>query len=290
MKIENLEELKQCNSCPNSYPLKDFREFPPNRRPIKHNCCSICRKKKQKEKRDANKELLNSQARERYNKNKENISIKRKQKKAQETPEETEIRKQRARVAAARRKDKKNAKERERYYADIEKSREYGRNKRLKRTPEQIAAKKEKDAARFQRDKEKIYARRTAKRHADPQTRIAERLRSSLWLALAGKVKKTNSALRLLGCSLEDFKKYIENQWDENMSWQNWGHGEGKWNIDHIQCIASFELEDVSQQAICFHYKNMRPMWHEDNRQKWDWIEVDGKKVRASVWKRQLEE
>jgi len=225
-----------------------------------------------------------------YDANRKEIAKRRKAKKDRETPEETELRKQKARESAAKRRDEKNAHERERYHSDIEKSREYSLKKRLKRTPEQIAAKKIKDAARFQQNKEKIYARRTAKRHSDPQTRIAERLRSSLWLALDGRVKKTCSALRLLGCTLEEFKKYIENQWDEKMTWANWGRGEGKWNIDHIQCIASFDLTDIERQKICFNYQNMRPLWHEDNRQKWDWIDVNGKKVRASVWRKQTKD
>lgn len=50
------------------------------------------------------------------------------------------------------------------------------------------------------------------------------------------------------------------------MSWDNYGvHG---WHIDHRRPVASFDLTDPIQQAQCFHYTNLQPMWAPDNHTK----------------------
>jgi hypothetical protein len=50
----------------------------------------------------------------------------------------------------------------------------------------------------------------------------------------------------------------------EGMSWDNYG----EWHIDHILPCSSFDLADIEQQKICFNYKNLQPLWAEDNLRK----------------------
>ena len=38
------------------------------------------------------------------------------------------------------------------------------------------------------------------------------------------------------------------------------------WEIDHIKPCASFDLSDPKEQKHCFFYKNLQPLWGEDNR------------------------
>ncbi len=80
--------------------------------------------------------------------------------------------------------------------------------------------------------------------------------------ALKGSLKNEHT-LNLLGCSIEDFRKHIELQWESWMSWEN--HGKKTWHIDHIIPIDSFDLTKEEEQKKCFHYTNMQPMYWRDN-------------------------
>jgi hypothetical protein len=95
--------------------------------------------------------------------------------------------------------------------------------------------------------------------------RIARRLRSRLSNALSND-QKVGSAVRDLGCSIEELKKHLQSQFSEGMSWDNYNyHG---WHIDHIRPLSSFDLTDVEQFKQANHYTNLQPMWSMDNFKK----------------------
>ena len=95
------------------------------------------------------------------------------------------------------------------------------------------------------------------------QFKIACSLRTRFWQAVKGKSKK-GSAVKLLGCSIESFKEYFATKFKEGMTWEN----HGKWHIDHIQPLASFNLEDEKQLMTACHYTNLQPLWAKENIQK----------------------
>ena len=75
----------------------------------------------------------------------------------------------------------------------------------------------------------------------------------------------------LLGCSIKEFKIWLESKFIENMSWENYGFGMDKWNIDHIIPISNFKhLDTLEEQKICFNYTNLQPLWQKDNFEKHD--------------------
>jgi len=74
--------------------------------------------------------------------------------------------------------------------------------------------------------------------------------------------------MELLGCNIEFVKKYLESKFDKEMSWDNYG----KWHIDHIKPVASFDLTKLDEQKKCFHYTNIQPLWAKENREKSDSI------------------
>ncbi len=76
--------------------------------------------------------------------------------------------------------------------------------------------------------------------------------------------KKSRKTIELLGCSIGLCRKYIEDQFETGMKWSN--HGE--WEIDHVKPISSFDLTKKSQQLICFNYKNLQPLWKQENNSK----------------------
>jgi len=98
--------------------------------------------------------------------------------------------------------------------------------------------------------------------------RLSKILRSRIQAAIK-KGHKCDHTIKILGCSVSEFKKHIESLWKENMTWANYGlYG---WHIDHIKPCASFNLNDPEEQKICFHYTNMQPLWAKDNLKKNKW-------------------
>ena len=96
----------------------------------------------------------------------------------------------------------------------------------------------------------------------DPIFKIKRNLRRRVHHALMGNNKSDNT-FNLIGCSAEEFKAHIESLWVEGMSWDN--YGTKGWHIDHIKECYTFDLSQPSQQQMCFHYSNQRPLWAKDN-------------------------
>ena len=78
--------------------------------------------------------------------------------------------------------------------------------------------------------------------------------------------KQYEHSIDLLGCSIDDFRKHIERQFQPGMTWENWGYR--GWHIDHIIPVASFDFTDPEQQKRASHYTNLQPLWAEDNFKK----------------------
>ena len=49
---------------------------------------------------------------------------------------------------------------------------------------------------------------------------------------------------------------------------------------DHIKPCAKFNLENSLEQKLCFLYKNLQPLWAEENLEKRD--KYDSRKERSS--------
>lgn len=125
------------------------------------------------------------------------------------------------------------------------------------------------------RDSHKIegLAYSKGRRGSDPQFKLIGNLRHRIWLALRGDIKSQRT-IELLGCSIDQFKIYLESIWLPNMTWENYGvwkkGSQMTWHIDHIRPCSSFDLTDSKQQKVCFHYSNMQPLWAIDNIVKSD--------------------
>ena len=108
----------------------------------------------------------------------------------------------------------------------------------------------------------------------DINFRLSVIFRTRIKAALKNSAKKTKS-IDLLGCTIHEFKNHLEKQFSDNMTWQNYGFGPDKWNIDHILPVSKFNLLDINEQHKCFHYTNQQPLWWKDNMKKRDKILVD---------------
>ena len=79
---------------------------------------------------------------------------------------------------------------------------------------------------------------------------------------------RTGSAVKDLGCTVEELKSHLESKFQFGMSWDNYGlYG---WHIDHIIPLSSYDLTDRKQLLEACHYTNLQPLWAKDNLSKSD--------------------
>ena len=105
----------------------------------------------------------------------------------------------------------------------------------------------------------------------DVQYKLACNLRHRIGLAIKNN-QKVGSAVKDLGCSIEQFMLHIEQQFEPGMSWDNWAND--TWHLDHIRPLSSFDLTDRSQFLTACNWLNYQPLWATDNRRKHNKITV----------------
>ena len=84
--------------------------------------------------------------------------------------------------------------------------------------------------------------------------------------------KKTKRTLDYLGCSGAVYRSYLEEKFQDGMTWENRGKGHGKWNIGHITPLMYIDenCNPPTQEEIerRLHYTNTQPLWFEENAEK----------------------
>lgn len=122
------------------------------------------------------------------------------------------------------------------------------------------------------KDKVNKYYR---ERYKKPNVKIEMLLRNRIRIAVTSQnIGKYYKSVEILGCSVDECRKYLESKFLPGMTWDNHGFGEGRWHIDHIIPCASFDLAKPEEQLKCFHYTNLQPLWHNENLSKSDKIQV----------------
>jgi hypothetical protein len=119
-------------------------------------------------------------------------------------------------------------------------------------------------------NKDRVNEYHRERRRNNPCIKLANILRSKI----STNVKKVSStkdqsSLEIVGlASWEELKIHLESQFEDGMSWSNYGIGENNstWHIDHILPISlAMTLEEVKELN---YYTNLRPMWGSDNIRK----------------------
>lgn len=109
----------------------------------------------------------------------------------------------------------------------------------------------------------------------DTNLRMVARTRANLGHILKGKHNHAPT-LDLLGCTGEEWRSHLESTFKPGMTWENRGRGEGKWEVDHIVPVSSFDQGDHLQQLICWNYRNTQALWSHENMAKGDTISAEG--------------
>lgn len=126
---------------------------------------------------------------------------------------------------------------------------------------------KEREKAYRTSNKNKLYEYDMYRYKNNIQRKISCRLRSRLRDVLKSNYK-AGSAVKDLGCSIDELKNYLESKFQPGMTWDNWTTD--GWHIDHIKPLASFDLTDRKQFLEACHYTNLQPLWANDNLIKSD--------------------
>lgn len=124
-------------------------------------------------------------------------------------------------------------------------------SKRLYRLkyPEKVQAERERYKARAKQRPEKVVARS-----------LRRRLRK-----LLKHNYKSGTYVRTLGCTSLELKAHLESQFAQGMTWENYGT---RWHIDHIRPLCSFDLLNDDELKEAANFKNLQPLWAEDNLKK----------------------
>lgn len=68
-----------------------------------------------------------------------------------------------------------------------------------------------------------------------------------------------------IGAELFFVKEWIEKKFSEGMNWENYG---SVWVVDHIVPVMLFDVTNKDDLKICWHYKNLMPLFKQDNLKK----------------------
>ena len=111
------------------------------------------------------------------------------------------------------------------------------------------------------KENQKIY--KSDLRKNNPLFKLRDNINTLIRMSIkrAGYTKKSRTS-EILGCSFQDFKTHLENQFVEGMTWGN----RAEWHIDHKIPISWGTTEEEIIKLN--HYTNLKPMWAKDNIKK----------------------
>lgn len=118
-------------------------------------------------------------------------------------------------------------------------------------------------------NKEKLYEQRKNWRYnklsSDPLFKLSCNIRTLIGNSFnrgTNQFRKNAKTENILGCTIEEFKYYVENKFKQGMSWDN----RIEWHLDHIIPIS---LATTEEEIIKLnHYTNFQPLWAEENIRK----------------------
>jgi len=105
------------------------------------------------------------------------------------------------------------------------------------------------------------------KHQNDPQYKLNDNFSGAIYKALRDD-KNGYHWENLVPYNLEDLKEHLENQFEDGMTWDNYGD----WHIDHIIPKSHFDFTDPEDEEFqeCWALENLQPLWAEENLKKSD--------------------
>ena len=146
-------------------------------------------------------------------------------------------------------------------YQESDKSKE----KSKKYQQSEIGKKTHKKYRQSVKHKEYVSKYIKEKRKSDPIFKLTGSVRTRLNNFLSSSnIRKTNSTFKMVGCTPEFLKEYLEKQFKPGMTWQNYTRK--GWHIDHRTPLDSAKTPKDIEKLM--HYTNLQPMWAIENISK----------------------
>ena len=116
----------------------------------------------------------------------------------------------------------------------------------------------------------KSTKRREERRKTDKLFDLKLNISNTIRTAIQKRYTKSRTTKDIIGCSMEDFKNYIESQFESWMNWDNYGNvcetlqPNCSWDLDHIIPVSSAETEE--EVYLLNHWSNFQPLCSYKNR------------------------
>ena len=107
---------------------------------------------------------------------------------------------------------------------------------------------------------------KTERRRISPKLRLSASISRAIWGALNGE-KNGRMWEELVGYKFDDLKIHLEQQFSDEMSWDNYGK---YWSLDHIRPQSWFSYESANDEEFrqCWALNNLKPMERIENIKK----------------------
>ena len=132
----------------------------------------------------------------------------------------------------------------------------------------------------------KLAARRKEYRRKHKAHQYSSNLSSKLAVVLRSRLRsairngqKRGSAISDLGCTVDELKAHLEKLFQPEMTWENFGHGQGKWTVDHLFPMARANLQDRAHLLAVCNWMNLRPEWFSENVRKGDKVSEEAQRL-----------
>lgn len=234
---------KICSKCLIEKDVCDFHKHKREKDGY-YTICKICRKPISKKYLEENKELIYSRRSKKYYENHEENLLK----------DRERIKNERKKRLINSKKYYENNKDKVKEYQ--KKHYELNKEKYIKKTKDWTVNNRE-------RKNKSTSERNKIRKKEDILFKLKTKLRTDIYISLKRR-KKSKTLEQIIGLSLEDYKKYIETQFEDWMTWENWG--QYTWHIDHIIPLSSAKTEE--EIYLLWNYTNLRPLSAQENLKK----------------------
>ena len=119
---------------------------------------------------------------------------------------------------------------------------------------------KRSDVKEYRRQYEQQY-------YSDGYGKLKRKYQGRLHGILHEEVFRDCTVVNFIGCKRELFMEWIEFQFYDDMSWDNFG---SLWGIDHTIPIRNFDLSEDEEVKKCYNWINLRPYRLDKNSSKHD--------------------